>query len=80
MAFAEVRKHSWLSKQRLMWDCLEVQWLSVCASPAVGVGSICGQGTRIPRAGWCGQKKKSKGLGIWKGRPKHECSALFSRL
>ena len=39
---------------------LVVQWLGLCASTAGGEGSILGQGTKIPHAMCCGQKKKSK--------------------
>ena len=41
--------------------CLAVQWLVLHASPAGGTGSIPGGGTKIPHAGWCGQKKKKRG-------------------
>ena len=37
---------------------LAVQWLRLCASQAGGVGLIPGQGTEIPHAAWCGQKRK----------------------
>ena len=37
-----------------------VQQLGLCVSPVGSVGSIPGQGTKIPHAQWCGQKKKSK--------------------
>ena len=37
---------------------LAVQWLRLCASTAGGMGSIPGQGTKIPHAVWCSQKKK----------------------
>ena len=33
----------------------------LCAPTAGGVGSIPGQGTRIPHAVWCSQKGKKKG-------------------
>ena len=36
---------------------LAVQWLRLQVSKAEGVGSIPGQGTRIPRAKWCSQKE-----------------------
>ena len=39
---------------------LAVQWLGLHASTAGGVGSIPGQGTKIPHASQCGQKKKKK--------------------
>jgi hypothetical protein len=34
---------------------LEVQWFGLCASPAAGMGSIPGQGTKIPHAAGLGQ-------------------------
>ena len=37
---------------------LAVQWLRLHASNAVGLGSIPGQGTKIPHAVWHGQKKE----------------------
>ena len=37
---------------------LVVQWLRLHASTAEGLGSIPGQGTKIPHAVWYGQKKK----------------------
>jgi len=37
---------------------LAVQWLRLWASTAGGEGSISGQGTKIPYATWCVQKKK----------------------
>ena len=39
---------------------LVVQWLRLCTSTAWGTGSIPGQGTKIPRAMWHGQKKKKR--------------------
>ena len=39
---------------------LAVQWLRLCASSAGGVGSIPGQGTKIPHAVLCSQKIKLK--------------------
>ena len=42
----------------LKWgNSLAVQWLALCALIAEGPGSIPGQGTKIPQASWCGQKK-----------------------
>ena len=41
-------------------NSLEVQWLELCALTTEGVGSIPGQGTKIPQAAWPGQKKKKK--------------------
>ena len=37
-----------------------VQWLRLCASSAGDVGSISGQGTKIPYDAWYGQKKKEE--------------------
>ena len=39
---------------------LAVQWLRLYASNAGGVGSIPGQGTKIPHAMWPKDKSKSK--------------------
>ena len=39
---------------------LEVQWLGLRAFPVKGEGSIPGQGSKIPQATWCSQKKKKK--------------------
>ena len=39
---------------------LAVQWLRLCTSTAGGTGSIPGQGTKIPHAMQCNQKKKKK--------------------
>ena len=39
---------------------LVVQWLGLHALTAKGPGSIPGQGTKIPRAVRCGQKKEKK--------------------
>ena len=38
-------------------NSLAVQWLRLCASNAGSMGSIPGQGTKIPHAMRCGQKK-----------------------
>ena len=38
---------------------LAVQWLGLCAFTAEGPGFIPGQGTKIPQAAWCGQKKRT---------------------
>ena len=39
-------------------DLLAAQWLRLHTSTAAGVGSVPGQGTKIPHAVWCGQEKK----------------------
>ena len=36
---------------------LAVQWLRLYTSIAGGMGSVPGQGTKIPHASWCGPKK-----------------------
>ena len=46
-------------------DSLLVQWLRLHTSTAGGPGSIPGQGTKIPQAALCGQKKKKKC--VWGG-------------
>ena len=40
------------------WTSLAVQWLRFCASIEVSMGSIPGQGTKIPHAMWPKKKKK----------------------
>ena len=45
-------------QNRTVGTSLAVQWLKLHASTAGGMGSTSGQGTRIPHAAWCGQKKK----------------------
>ena len=39
-------------------NSLAVQWLGLCASTAGGMGSIPGQGTKIPQAEQGSQKKR----------------------
>ena len=46
-------------------DFLAVQWLRVGAFTAVGLGSIPGQGAKIPQAVRYGQKKKKKKKSNW---------------
>ena len=41
-------------------NSLAVQWLGLHAFTTEGAGSIPDQGTKIPRATWCGHKKKLK--------------------
>ena len=38
-------------------NSLEAQWLRLALSLLEGLGSIPGQGTKIPRATWCSQKQ-----------------------
>ena len=44
----------------LLGNSLAVQWLGLRALTAEGLGSIPGQGTKIPQVTWCGQKRKKK--------------------
>ena len=46
-------------------NSLTVQRLRLHASTARGPVSICGQGTKIPQASWCGQGGKKKKKEIW---------------
>ena len=41
-------------------NSLVVPWLGLRASTAGGLGSIPGQGTKIPQAAWCGKKQTNK--------------------
>ena len=43
----------------MLGNSLVVQWLGLYAFTAKGSGSISGQGTKIPQAVQCSQKKKS---------------------
>ena len=52
--------HGKVAKDRKIWIPLEVQQLRLCTSNAGGVGSICGWGTKIGHAMWCGQNLKKK--------------------
>ena len=45
-------------KKQSSGSSLVVQWLRLCASSAGGVGSIPGQGAKIPHATGYGQKLK----------------------
>ena len=47
-------------KERNSRTFLAVQWLRLYASTAWGMGSISSQGTKIPLAGECSQKKKKE--------------------
>ena len=56
------------SEYNCIWGTsLAVQWLRLCASTAVGAGSIPGQGTKSPHAAWCSQKKKKKNTTVFGG-------------
>ena len=52
----------WIDKQNKVYpgSSLVVQWLRCHTFTAKVPGSILGQGTRIPQAMWCSQKKKKK--------------------
>ena len=43
-----------------VWNSLVVQWLGLGSFTAMAPGSILGQGTKIPQAAWCCQKKKKR--------------------
>ena len=47
----------YISRTKALRTSLAVQWLRLCTSNAGGMGSIPGQGTKIPHAAWCSQKK-----------------------
>ena len=49
-----------------LWNSLEVQQLQPLTFTAEGLGSIPGQGTKIPQATWLGKKKKKANGLIWK--------------
>ena len=60
---------SFVSRTRLYLICLYKEnpqefpgspWVGLCASTVRNTSSIPGQGTKIPQATWCGQKKKKK--------------------
>ena len=44
-------------KMRVLGNSLVVQWLRLHALMAEGLGSIPGQGTKIPQATWANKKK-----------------------
>ena len=47
-------------KKGIRGNSLVIQWLGFCALIAEDLGSVPGQGTKIPQAMWCGQKRKGK--------------------
>ena len=47
----------WGIKMLAPQNSLAVQWIGLLASPTEGTGLIPSWGTKIPHAGWCGQKK-----------------------
>ena len=46
------------NKRNLKGTSLAVQWLRLRTSTTGGTGLIPGQGTKIPHAAWCSQKKR----------------------
>ena len=46
-----------LQNLRYFGNSLAVQWSGLGTFTAEGLGSIPGQGTKIPQAMWCGQNK-----------------------
>ena len=66
---AMLLRTSFVSGTRLYLICLYKEnpqefpgspWLGLCASTARNTSSIPDQGTKIPKATWCGQKKRNK--------------------
>ena len=53
---------------------LAVQWLRLCAPNAGGMGSIPGQGTKIPHVAWHSLKNKKKILNFKKESNPHCCT------
>ena len=47
-------------KRWSLGNSLGVQWLGLCTFTSTGGGSIPGQGTKILRAAWCGEKEKEE--------------------
>ena len=47
-------------KKAMTGTSLAVQWLGLRSSTAGGMGSIPGQGAKIPQATWCNQKTKKQ--------------------
>ena len=47
-------------KKGIRGNSLVIQWLGFCPLIAEDLGSVSGQGTKIPQATWCGQKRKEK--------------------
>ena len=45
-----------------MENSLGVQWLGLRAPTAEGLGSVPGEGTKIPAAVWCDQNNKNKSI------------------
>lgn len=49
-----------LLKSTIFGNTIVVQWLELYAFTAKDLGSVCGRGTKIPRAICCSQRKKQK--------------------
>ena len=49
-----------MKKKKYMGNSQAVQWLGLCAFTVEGLGSIPGQGTKIPQAVQRGQKQIKK--------------------
>ena len=69
-------------KKHTVRKSLDVQWLGLCASTSTSLGSIPGQGTKIPQVEWCGKqnkmrKKQNKTLCCF---PKRDYGELSGRL
>ena len=54
--------------KKISRDFLAVQWIRLCASNAGGVGSISGQGTKIPYALWHSQKRTKEKISNIEGK------------
>ena len=46
-----------ISKRIKIGNSLAIQWLGLCTLISKGLGSIPGQGTKIPQAMWSSQKE-----------------------
>ena len=57
----------WGLQSEYLETSLAVQWLRFGAFIARGLGSVPGQGTKIPQASLCSQKKKKKKRFWWPG-------------
>ena len=53
-----------INKTQNLGNSLAIRWLGLCSSPAAGVVSIPGPGTKIPQAKWCNQKIRPRILNL----------------
>ena len=53
-----------ISKRIKIGNSLAIQWLGPCILISKGLGSISGQGTKIPQAIWSSQKENRKRIKI----------------